>query len=243
MKRRNGRTEAPEEGPPGEVHKIDHPFLREVRAAAVPQYTSFDYDYFDNPAALTGYRGYDGDQNGADGARDFEIEAGAIADLPGVRTVLDVGCAKGYLVSALRRSGVEAYGVDASSYVLETANPAVRPHLRRVRIQDLPLTESYDLVHLDGILEYLTRSEIVSALGRLREIARIGILAHSATSEQIRTWYDRGDWTAVDPLRKQEISRREWDELFASAGFRRDGILFKKDPAAGPTNGKRPRRR
>jgi SAM-dependent methyltransferase len=243
--RRNAPPDEPPEDPlpaPAETRKIDHPFLHELRG--VPEYTGFGYDYFDNPGALTGYRGYHDDNNGADGARSFVAEAAEIADIPGVKTVLDVGCAKGYLVSALRRQGVEACGIDVSDYVIETASTEVRPHLRRLRIQDVPTTESYDLVHLEGILEYLTRSEIRTALRRVHEVARVGILAHSATSAQIRAWYDNGDLTAVDPLRKQEISREEWDELITSAGFVRDGILFRKVPHAnGVKNGHRPRSR
>lgn len=33
-------------------------------------------------------------------------------------TVLDMGCAFGYLVSALRSKGVQAYGIDISEYAL-----------------------------------------------------------------------------------------------------------------------------
>ena len=34
------------------------------------------------------------------------------------KTVLDAGCAMGYLVEALRDRGVEAYGIDISEYAL-----------------------------------------------------------------------------------------------------------------------------
>ena len=38
------------------------------------------------------------------------------------KTVLDVGCAYGYLVEALRCRGVEAYGIDISEYAIGVTN-------------------------------------------------------------------------------------------------------------------------
>lgn len=45
--------------------------------------------------------------------------------------ILDVGCAKGYLVKALRLLHREAYGCDVSEYALAHAPEDVRPHLFR----------------------------------------------------------------------------------------------------------------
>jgi 2-polyprenyl-3-methyl-5-hydroxy-6-metoxy-1,4-benzoquinol methylase len=44
-------------------------------------------------------------------------------------TVLDYGCAKGYLVHALRLLHREAYGYDISEYALENCPPEVHKHL------------------------------------------------------------------------------------------------------------------
>lgn len=48
-----------------------------------------------------------------------------ITDLPIKRTqkVLDFGCAKGFLVKALRMFGIESYGVDVSSYAIQSVIP------------------------------------------------------------------------------------------------------------------------
>src|SRR5919109_521312 len=42
------------------------------------------------------------------------------------RRVLDVGCAKGFLVECLRDRGVEAYGFDVSEYALGEVRPDIR---------------------------------------------------------------------------------------------------------------------
>jgi len=45
------------------------------------------------------------------------------------KKILVVGCAKGYIVEDLRSLGVDAYGIDVSSYAIGEASPEVQPYL------------------------------------------------------------------------------------------------------------------
>jgi len=215
-----------------EINLIDHPFRREMMPKIAREYRGFGYEYFDSPESMTGFRGYEPDGNAAEGRRDFAGEARSIAAMPGVKTVLDVGCAKGYLVKALRDSGLEAYGIDVSEYAVNAADPSVRPHLRVMSVQELDANERYDLVHVSGVLVYLTLSEIERALLRFHEIVRIGVLVDEPTREQILEWYDSGDVSSLDPLRKQEISQADWNGLLTRAGFERHSGYYRKPIAA-----------
>jgi SAM-dependent methyltransferase len=220
-----------------EINIIDHPFRREMMPKVASEYRGFGYEYFDSPRSLTGFRGYDSNGNAAEGRRDFSAEARAIAEMPGVRTVLDVGCAKGYLVKALRDAGVEAWGVDVSEYAVNAADPSIRRYLRVMGVQELGANERFDVVHVSGVLVYLTMPEIERALLRFHEIARIGVLVDEPTLEQIVEWYDAGDVSSLDPLRKQEISRADWDDLLARAGFEKHGGYYRKRSCAQDPNG------
>lgn len=58
--------------------------------------------------------------------------ARVIAEHLGIRpreTVLDYGCARGYLVKAFRLHGIPAYGVDISEWAVENADPDVKDDL------------------------------------------------------------------------------------------------------------------
>ncbi|MFO0810212.1 MAG: methyltransferase domain-containing protein, partial [Gemmataceae bacterium] len=56
-------------------------------------------------------------------------------------TVLDAGCAKGFLVEALRDRGVEAYGIDISGTAIDEVRPDIRPYCRVGSLTDpLPRT-------------------------------------------------------------------------------------------------------
>ena len=211
-----------------EINLIDHPFRREMMPKVRREYGGFGYEYFDAPESLTGFRGYSPDGNAAEGRRDFAEEARAIAAIPGVRTVLDVGCAKGFLVKALREGGLEAYGVDLSEYAVGAADPSIRGFLRVMSVQELSARERYDLVHVSGVLVYLTVSEIRGALERFHQIARVGVLVNEPTRDQILRWYNLADPSSLDPLRKQELSQGEWDALVAAAGFEKHAGYFRK---------------
>ena len=74
---------------------------------------------------LSGYERYDRDTSNADVAayllwRHFDV-----------RRSLDVGCAMGFVVEALRELGIDAEGVDVSQYAVEHAALGARGHVRQ----------------------------------------------------------------------------------------------------------------
>jgi 2-polyprenyl-3-methyl-5-hydroxy-6-metoxy-1,4-benzoquinol methylase len=82
------------------------------------------------------------------------------------RTVLDAGCAMGFLVEALRDRGVEAFGIDISEYALAQARDDMSGYVRRAAITD-PLDRDYDLIVCIEVLEHLTPDEGEAALDNL----------------------------------------------------------------------------
>lgn len=83
---------------------------------------------------------------------------GQIADLIvselAPRTVLDAGCAIGFLVEALRGRGVEAWGIDISEYAIEQVPETIRPFCWAGSVTD-ELERDYDLVVCIEVLEHL----------------------------------------------------------------------------------------
>jgi SAM-dependent methyltransferase len=72
-------------------------------------------------------------------------------------TVLDIGCAKGYLVKMLREK-VDAWGVDISDYAINNAPDDVRVYLKKVDVEKevLPFRDQFfDLVISISTLEHL----------------------------------------------------------------------------------------
>ena len=46
------------------------------------------------------------------------------------KKVLEIGCAKGFVVEDLRELGIDAYGLDVSEYAISQASEKIRPYLR-----------------------------------------------------------------------------------------------------------------
>ena len=75
------------------------------------------------------------------------------------RTILDVGCAIGFLVEAFWRRGVQAYGIDLSEYAI-TQVPEDLKGFCAVKSVLEPLPESfpltYDLITCIEVLEHMS---------------------------------------------------------------------------------------
>ena len=86
----------------------------------------FDVDYFDGGLKSNWKSGYFWEHF----RRLFEDTASFLGSLfPDAHSYLDAGCAKGFLVRALRAAGKEARGFDISQYALDAAEPGIRPYL------------------------------------------------------------------------------------------------------------------
>jgi len=70
------------------------------------------------------------------------------------KSVLDAGCATGMLVEALRQRGVEATGIDLSSFAIERAHESVRAYCHHGSIAD-ELPDRYDLIVSIEVLEHM----------------------------------------------------------------------------------------
>lgn len=79
----------------------------------------YSKDYFDGGK---GYHRYQNDDH-------FGKTASDIIKLFNPRSVLEIGCAKGFLVKALRDRGVKAYGIDISEYAINEAPEDVQDYL------------------------------------------------------------------------------------------------------------------
>jgi SAM-dependent methyltransferase len=129
-------------------------------------------------------------------------------------TVLDAGCAKGFLVAALRERGVEAYGFDLSEHAVENAPDPVRPYLRVGSLTD-PIDRHYDLVTCIEVIEHLDPAD-----------ATVGVANLAAASDRVLLSSTPGDRDEPTHVNIQPPER--WSQLFAGHGMFRD---FRHDPS------------
>lgn len=128
------------------------------------------------------------------------------------KTVLDAGCAMGYLVAALRDRGVEAYGVDISAYAISKVREDVRPFCKVGSLTEpLPagLPDRYDLVVTVEVLEHLYEDEGRQAI---RNICKL--------TDEVLFTSTPDDFT--EPTHVNVQQREYWCRAFFENGFMDD---------------------
>lgn len=129
-----------------------------------------------------------------------------------VQRVLDVGCAKGFLVKAFKDLGIETWGVDVSNYAISSAPDDIRSHLHKVDLNKdaLPFEDdSFDFVTFCGSIEYLTNHK--HALCEINRVLRQG------GGFYLTTLYKKD---ARDKLRINIHDKGYWVKEFRSNGLR-----------------------
>lgn len=125
------------------------------------------------------------------------------------KTVLDAGCAMGYLVAALRDRGVEAYGIDISKYAISRVREDVKPYCACVSLtEQLPqgFPKHFDIVTSIEVLEHLYSDDGAKAIDNLCGLT--DMLLFSSTPN---------DYT--EPTHVNVQQREYWARLFAQCGF------------------------
>lgn len=133
--------------------------------------TPYDADYFLNGVATgkSNYVNYSW-QEGPTMAL-----AKRVIEVMGIRpgdTFLDYGCARGYLVKALRRLGIEAFGHDISEWAIQNCDPEVRHVVSATRFDEMQV----DHLWSKDTLEHISESELPFIIERMWEMVDKSVL-------------------------------------------------------------------
>ncbi len=163
----------------------NRPRLRRIMAVAARELTrALDDDvygaaYFGSGRdpldrmGLSGYERYDRDTSNAN------VAAYLVWRWFGVTRTLDVGCATGFVVEALRELDMDARGVDVSQYAVDHPAQGARGHTSYGDLsRRLPFPDgNFDLVTALETLEHIPPDAIPAALAELRRVTRGYVIA------------------------------------------------------------------
>jgi SAM-dependent methyltransferase len=126
-------------------------------------------------------------------------------------TVLDAGCAKGFLVAALVERGVDATGIDVSEYAVGSAVEGARGRLHLGTLAE-PLDGRWDLVTCIEVLEHMAPADTQRAIDNICAVTNRVLL--SSTPHDF-----------VEPSHVNVRPVATWVSWFATRGYFRRADL------------------
>jgi SAM-dependent methyltransferase len=128
--------------------------------------------------------------------------------------VLDIGCALGFLVEAFWDRGVEAWGLDISSYAIANVRPDMREYCRLGSATQPIENGPYDLITCIEVLEHMAEADARSAIECMTAATATDAILFSSSPSDFE---ERTHVNVRPPL--------YWLQTFQEHGFSPD-ILF-----------------
>lgn len=141
-------------------------------------------------------------------------------------SVLDVGCAKGFMLHDFRElmPNLTVAGIEISEYAIRHAKETVKPFIQAGNARGLPFEDnSFDLVISINTIHNLPLPDCKQALREVERVSRghsfitVDAWRTAAEKEQLLKW----NLTALTYMPVDE-----WQKLFAEAGYRGDYFWF-----------------
>ncbi len=174
----------------------------------------FGFEYFDGTRDQ-GYGGYQYDGRWKAVAERMAKHYG----LTGTESILDVGCAKGFLLHDFRElfPGITVAGIDVSQYGLDHAMEDVKPFLQRANATDLPFPDkSFDVVISINVVHNLPDALCRRAL---REMERVSRRFKYLQVDAYRTPQEKENLELWQLTAEVIHSTDQWERMFREVGY------------------------
>ncbi len=141
-------------------------------------------------------------------------------------SLLDVGCAKGFMLHDLAESipGITLKGIDISEYAIKNAMVDMKSHVQVANAVQLPFPDkSFDVVISINTVHNLDRNDCAKALQEIERVSR----GHSfITVDAYRNDEEKERMNAWNLTAKTIMSVEEWITFFKDIGYTGDYFWF-----------------
>lgn len=189
-----------------------------TEVSRLPEGVVIDAEYYDESYFEAGKSGWDYQYTFENTYPIFSALAKFLVEgFPLSESVLDVGCAKGFLLRHLRETleinefDWKLEGFDISEYAIDHAEEEVKDIVSVASVDDFQFKRKYDLMVCTDVFEHLTSEQSLGFLSRAREFVNDSIFA------------------IIDDNPDEEShiniqTREEWNEIFHEAGWSQDVV-------------------
>jgi len=199
-----------------------HWYRRNSESASPIPSSWYDENYFERGIKSNWQGGYSWTHFGG---LFTETASFLIEMFPQATSYLDAGCAKGFLIRALRESGKECWGFDHSAWAMDHAEPEALPFMERAGVDEVRLDRQVDILLAFDLLSQLTEAQARAFLQRARERTNMAIIAVITSLESGEETQPHGSsLVGRDGSHVTFRQRTWWDALFKEAGWKLDAL-------------------
>ena len=140
--------------------------------------------------------------------------------------VLDVGCAKGFMLHDMAELIPNIYvsGIDISEYAIANAIDDMKPFLQVADARKLPFqNKSFDVVISINTIHNLKREDCIKSLQEIERVSRIGSFI---TVDAYRNDVEKELMEAWNLTAHTVLHTSDWIKLFQEAGYTGDYYWF-----------------
>ena len=182
-------------------------------------YLNYGYSYFDNKKIGIGYAGYKYDKK-------YEEKVKEIINFYNLKKgdkVLEVGCAKGFLLVEFFKKSMKVFGIDNSSYAKKNSHPFIKNKIKKHDIElGLPYKDNFfDFVICKEVLPHIKSTKINFIL---KEIKRV-VKDKSKIFLEIQSFKKNSDvkpFKEWDPTHKSCFGSKKWIKILKANKFNGD---------------------
>ncbi|MFS0516260.1 glycosyltransferase [Nostoc sp. UIC 10607] len=153
---------------------------------------------------------YDRTANAGHWLRFFNAVADKLVNYVSPTSVLDVGCAKGFLVEAFYNRGIFVHGFDYSEYAISCVRVDLKPYVFVASAADSSAFKKaqhqYDLITCIEVVEHMPRHEALDAIKNMCQYAKV--VFFSSTADDF-----------AEPTHLTVLPRINWLKIFLDNGF------------------------
>ena len=133
--------------------------------------------------------------------------------------MLDIGCAKGFLINDLIDIGIDAYGLEISEYAIQNSMQSTFGRIHLGNAIQLPFPDnSFDCIVSINTIHNLTKSNCIKAIKEMVRVCKTNkmyIQVDSYLNENQKKIFE--DWVLTA---KYHDYPKNWIKLFKDSGFK-----------------------
>tara|TARA_B100001989_G_C24551133_1_gene474889 strand:- start:2449 stop:4212 length:1764 start_codon:yes stop_codon:yes gene_type:complete len=172
--------------------------------------------YFDGPRTF-GYGGYNSSKDYWLNITDEFIKK---FNLVSSNSIIDVGCAKGYLVEEFTKKGFEnCYGIDISDYAIQKTPSKIKEKVIKASVLHIPFPSKYfDFAICIDLLQELSEEMIPAAIREIQRVSKDSLIVMPALKDSSKSSKEEFLAWSITALTAKTIN--QWKKVLVESNYK-----------------------